>query len=131
MLLVGMPQAAAASLEHDHAWDDEPSSRTWYCTDSSYAEACFAPHGEWFAVWDKSKDGWSPVIIWGSYSEVTGDLLRQGRIWHLAGYGFSKMKFQNKSFYEGRKIAWKVCAGHHPDLEPHLDKCSPAVWRYA
>ncbi|UGY95321.1 hypothetical protein [Streptomyces gobiensis] len=124
LTLTSSPASASGHIEHDHANDPEPSSRSWVCTEStSTGHACFAPQGEWFFAYDKRVDGWSPVIKWRSRTK-SGTVLREGRIWHTKGaYRYA---YKNKSFDEGREVVFRLCPGTHTSSGHFIDhdRCS-------
>ncbi|CCH19602.1 hypothetical protein [Micromonospora lupini] len=112
---------------------DEPK---WYCTNgSANALACFAPLGEWFGIEDTWEDTYPVVVDWRFFDDEvspTGAIVRQGRIWHTAGY-VAGARYMNKSFPENqpgitlKQISFRACSGNYPSNTVFEGTCS--AWR--
>lgn len=122
-------QAIATHMEHDHATDPAPSDRYWTCTEGNYwAVACFANEGEWFAVADNQRGGYSVLVDW-KLKKTNGELLRQGRVWHTGGFD-DPYRHKNKSFGEDLYLQFRACRGQHSaPHDVHTGTCTN--WRGA
>ncbi len=108
----------------------------WACTNSSAnAYACFAPHGEWFRIEDTWEDGYPVVIDWRFFDDEVspyGAIVRQGRIWHTAGY-YGGHRYMNKSFPESqpgvtlKTVVFRACSGNYPSNSISSASCSEWV----